>query len=157
VQTISSFATLAVGYVICPLGAAIFGHFGDRVSRKRTLLITLTIMGIPTALIGVLPSSAQAGALAPILLIVLRLFQGFAVGGEWGGSVLMSVEHSRPEKRGLFGSATPLGLLICSARAYGMFVIVSSLPTEALLSGGWRIPFLVTVVLLPLACSSACR
>jgi MFS family permease len=145
---IASFATLAVGYVVRPLGGIVFGHFGDRVSRKSALIWTLMLMGVSTALIGLLPSSAQVGALAPILLIILRLVQGLAVGGEWGGAVLMSVEHAKPETRGLLGSATQTGSALGLLLSFAAFAALGGLSQEQFLSWGWRLPFLATLVLM---------
>lgn len=150
IALIASFATLAVGYVIRPLGGIVFGHFGDRISRKAALIWTLMLMGVSTALIGVLPTSAAIGALAPILLIVLRVVQGLAVGGEWGGAVLMSVEHARPTGRGLLGSATQMGAAIGLLLSFGAFAALGALDQAAFLSWGWRLPFLGTLVLMGL-------
>lgn len=146
--TLAAFATFGVGFVMRPVGAVIFGHFGDRIGRKSVLVLTLLIMGIATTLIGLLPTYSAIGIWAPILLVVLRLFQGLGIGGEWGGAALMTVEHSPRDRRGFFGSlpqiGTPLGLLLST----GVFAIVSSLPEEQFLSWGWRVPFLVSIVLL---------
>ena len=104
IGTLASFATFGVGFFARPVGAVFFGHYGDRVGRKAVLVTTLLMMGVATFLIGVLPSYEAIGVLAPVALVVLRLLQGFAVGGEWGGAVLMAVEHSPSETRGFFGS-----------------------------------------------------
>lgn len=145
---LASFATLGVAFVARPLGAAIFGHLGDRLGRKSTLIATLGIMGTATGLIGLLPSYDSIGIWAPILLIVLRLFQGLAVGGEWGGAVLMSVEHAPASKVRLYGCApqmgSPLGLVLATA----VMSAVSTLPDDQLLDWGWRIPFLAGFVLV---------
>jgi MHS family shikimate/dehydroshikimate transporter-like MFS transporter len=145
---LASFATLGVAFVARPLGAAIFGHLGDRIGRKSTLIATLGIMGTATGLIGLLPSYDSIGVWAPILLIVLRLFQGLAVGGEWGGAVLMSVEHAPAAKVRLYGCApqmgSPLGLVLATA----VMSAVSTLPDDQLLDWGWRIPFLAGFVLV---------
>ncbi|MGY1806215.1 MFS transporter [Blastococcus sp. SYSU D00669] len=148
IGTVASFATLAVGYVARPLGGLVAGHFGDRVSRKSTLIWTLTTMGLATALIGVLPTYQQIGALAPILLILLRLVQGIAVGGEWAGAVLMSVEHAKPQSRGLLGSATQSGSAAGLLLSFAAFAGLNGLSQEQFLAWGWRLPFLSTVVLL---------
>lgn len=145
---VAAFATLAVGYVVRPLGGIVFGHFGDRVSRKSALIWTLMLMGVSTALIGLLPSSAQVGALAPILLIILRLVQGLAVGGEWGGAVLMSVEHAEPTRRGFLGSATQTGSAVGLLLSFVAFAALGGLSQEQFLSWGWRLPFLATLVLM---------
>ncbi|MGF0310268.1 MFS transporter [Rhodococcus sp. IEGM1428] len=145
---LASFATLGVAFVARPLGAAIFGHFGDRLGRKTTLIATLGIMGTATGLIGALPTYDSIGIWAPILLIVLRMFQGLAVGGEWGGAVLMSVEHAPPAKVRLYGCApqmgSPLGLILATA----VMSAVATLPDDQMLSWGWRIPFLAGFVLV---------
>ena len=148
VATLASFGTLAVGYVARPLGGIIFGYFGDRVSRKSTLIWTLSIMGVATTLIGLIPTPAQIGVLAPILLVSLRIIQGLAVGGEWGGSVLMSVEHAKKETRGLLGSATQMGAAGGLLLSFAAFAALGGLSQEEFLAWGWRLPFLATFVLL---------
>ena len=146
--TLLAFATYAVGFVARPLGGVIFGHFGDRIGRKSMLILTLLIMGVATSLIGLLPTYNQIGVWAPVLLIVLRLAQGFAVGGEWGGAVLMAVEHAPKGKRGFYGSwpqiGVPAGLLLSTV----IFGQISKLPEEALLSWGWRLAFLLSILLV---------
>ena len=148
VGTIAAYGSFAFGYLSRPLGAIIFGHYGDRIGRKAMLILTLLIMGIATFLIGLLPTYAAIGVWAPILLFVLRFFQGIGLGGEWGGAVLITVEHSPGDKRGFYGSliqiGAPAGLLLGT----GVFVIFSYLPQEQFLSWGWRVPFLVSVVLI---------
>lgn len=148
VATIASFGTLAVGYLSRPLGGIIFGHFGDKVGRKSMLIITMSLMGAASTLIGVLPTYDQIGALAPVLLILLRLLQGLAVGGEWGGAALMSLEHSKTERRGFAASVThmggPSGALLATLIMTGF----STLPKEDFLTWGWRVPFLFSAVLL---------
>ncbi|HSL00988.1 MAG TPA: MFS transporter [Rubrobacteraceae bacterium] len=147
--TLASFATFAVGFFARPVGGVIFGHFGDRIGRKTMLVITLLIMGVATFLIGLLPTFETIGVWAPILLVVLRVFQGFGVGGEWGGAVLMAVEHSPEGKRGFYGSwpqmGVPAGLLLGTLAVY-LFAAV--LPEEQFLAWGWRIPFLLSIVLV---------
>ncbi|HEV8613683.1 MAG TPA: MFS transporter [Gemmatimonadales bacterium] len=147
--TLSSYGTFAVGFVARPLGGALFGHYGDRLGRKTMLVWSLLIMGVATALIGILPGYATLGVWAPVLLVLLRFVQGIGVGGEWGGAVLMAVEHSREGKRGLHGSwpqmGVPAGLLLST----GVFALVSSqLPEAKFLAWGWRIPFLTSVLLI---------
>jgi len=147
--TLSSYGTFAVGFVARPLGGALFGHYGDRLGRKTMLVWSLLIMGVATALIGVLPGYATLGVWAPVLLVVLRFVQGIGVGGEWGGAVLMAVEHSREGKRGLHGSwpqmGVPAGLLLST----GVFALFSGRLSEAeFLSWGWRVPFLLSVLLI---------
>ncbi len=147
VGTLIAFATFAVGYLARPLGALIFGHLGDRVGRKTMLILTMIIMGAATFLIGLLPTYTQAGLWAPILLILLRVFQGIGVGGEYGGAVLMAVEYAPRGRRGFFGSwpqvGVPAGLLLAS----GMFSLLSLMPDASFLSWGWRVAFLSTIVL----------
>lgn len=146
--TLAAFATYSVGFFARPLGGIVFGHFGDRVGRKSMLLITLMMMGIPTILIGLIPSYESIGYWAAILLVLMRLLQGIAVGGEWGGAVLMAVEHAPEGKKGFFGSLPQAGVapgLILSSFA---MAAVAGLPEEDMLSWGWRIPFLASVVLL---------
>jgi MHS family shikimate/dehydroshikimate transporter-like MFS transporter len=147
-STVASFSTLAVGYFARPLGAAIFGHYGDRVGRKAMLAITITIMGLATFLIGLLPTYDQIGIAAPVLLVLLRLLQGVGLGGEWGGAVLMVVENVPAKNRGLFGSMVQLGYPIGTLAATGMFALVSQAPEAAFLSWAWRVPFLVSIVLV---------
>jgi metabolite-proton symporter len=147
--TLSAYGTFAVGFVARPLGGAVFGHFGDRIGRKQMLVWSLSIMGVATALIGLTPTYAQIGIWSPILLVVLRFVQGFGVGGEWGGAVLLAVEHSGGERRGFHGSwpqmGVPGGLLLST----GVFAVFSSwLPEPAFLAWGWRIPFLISVLLV---------
>src|ERR1700704_2990575 len=141
-------ATYAVGFVARPFGGVVIGHYGDRIGRKSMLVFTLLVMGISTFLIGLLPTYAQVGALAPVLLVLLRIVQGFGVGGEWGGAVLMAVEHAPPGKRGFYGSwpqiGVPAGLLLSTA----VFAQFARLPEQQFLSWGWRVPFLVSILLV---------
>jgi MFS family permease len=149
VGTLLSFATFAVGFVVRPIGGFVFGHVGDRIGRKRTLAFTMLLMGGATALMGVLPTAAQIGVLAPILLLLLRIVQGFALGGEWAGAVLLAVEHSPTRKHGLFGSAPQVGLALGLALGTGVFALLQVvLPGEAFLAYGWRIAFLFSIVLV---------
>lgn len=143
-----SFATFGVGFVARPLGGIVFGHYGDRVGRKRMLVYSLLIMGTATVLMGALPTYAQIGVAAPILLTLLRLAQGFAVGGEWGGATLMAVEHATPDRKGLYGAFPQMGAPAGTATATLAFYAVSLLPDEQFLSWGWRIPFLASAVLI---------
>jgi MHS family shikimate/dehydroshikimate transporter-like MFS transporter len=146
--TLASFATFGVGFVARPIGGVVFGHFGDRIGRKSMLVITLLLMGGATFLIGCLPTFETAGILAPILLVVLRFVQGFAVGGEWGGAILMAVEHAPEEERNFYASwpqlGSPAGLILSTA----VFTAFSSLPEDQFLSWGWRVPFLLSIVLI---------
>ncbi len=146
---LSAFATFWVGFIARPVGGIIFGHFGDRLGRKTMLILTLMIMGAATFLVGCLPTYKDVGILAPLLLVVLRFTQGFAVGGEWGGAVLMATEHSPTARRGFYGSwpqmGAPVGLLLSSL----IFSILSSvLSKQDFLTIGWRIPFLLSVILI---------
>ncbi|MDT5075398.1 MAG: hypothetical protein QOJ80_35 [Mycobacterium sp.] len=149
VGTLLSFATFAVGFLVRPIGGFVFGHIGDRIGRKRTLALTMFLMGGATALMGLLPTAAQIGVLAPILLLLLRIVQGFALGGEWAGAVLLAVEHGPPRRRGLFGSVPQIGLAIGLALGTGVFALLQYvLPDEAFLTYGWRIAFLLSVLLV---------
>ena len=146
--TLASFATFGVGFVARPIGGVVFGHFGDRIGRKSMLVITLLLMGGATFLIGCLPTFETAGILAPVLLVVLRFVQGFAVGGEWGGAILMAVEHAPEEERNFYASwpqlGSPAGLILSTA----VFTAFSSLPEDQFLAWGWRVPFLLSIVLI---------
>lgn len=145
---LASFSTLFIGFAARPFGAAIFGHYGDRVGRKATLVITLVIMGVGTFLIGLLPGYATLGVGAPLLLTLLRIFQGIGVGGEWGGSVLISMEWGHKGQRGLMASwpqlGVPMGLLLST----GMVKLMTSVAGESFNSWGWRVPFLGSFVLV---------
>lgn len=146
-----SFATLAIGYAARPIGALIFGHFGDRIGRKSTLIATIVLMAVATFLIGCLPTTAQIGAAAPVLLIVLRLLQGVSVGGEWGGSVVLTTEHSSQKRRGLMGSATMTGASAGVLLGFVAYAIMVPLSGDGFQSWGWRVPFWITAVLFALA------
>jgi metabolite-proton symporter len=145
---IAAFGTQFVGFAARPIGAAIFGHYGDRIGRKATLIITLLIMGIGTALIGVLPGYAAIGIAAPILLTLFRLLQGIAVGGEWGGSVLLAMEWGTRHRRGFYASWPQLGVPVGLLLSTGMVQLMSSLTGPDFLTWGWRVPFLVSIVLV---------
>ncbi len=146
--TVASFGTFAAGYLARPLGGVVFGHYGDRLGRKRMLVLTMTLMGAVSFLIGVLPTYEQVGSWAAVLLVLLRVLQGVAVGGEWGGAVLMSAEHART-RRGLWASFTnagaPCGMVLSTAALTGTGALVGE---EAFLAWGWRVPFLLSIVLL---------
>jgi MFS family permease len=148
-QQLSAFATFWVGFAARPVGGVVFGHFGDRIGRKTMLVLTLVIMGVATFLVGCLPTYKDIGILAPTLLVILRFAQGFAVGGEWGGAVLMATEHSPATRRGFYGSwpqlGVPMGLLL-SSLVFG--IISSSFSQLALLGFAWRIPFLLSIILV---------
>ncbi len=147
--TLLAFGTYALGFAARPLGGVVFGHFGDRVGRKKMLVVALFMMGIATVAIGLLPTYASIGIAAPILLLVCRLVQGFAVGGEWGGAVLMAAEHGSPEHRGFWTSwpqaGVPLGNLLATAVLWVLAAFQSEATFEA---WGWRIPFLFSAVLV---------
>jgi MFS family permease len=146
--TVASFGTFATGYLARPIGGIIFGHFGDLLGRKRMLVLTMALMGVSSFLIGVLPTYHQIGGFAPVGLVVLRVIQGISVGGEWGGAVLMSAEHAK-SRRGLWASFTnagaPAGMVLSTAALTGTSAIVGD---AAFLDWGWRIPFLLSIVLL---------
>ena len=144
----AAFGTFAVGFLARPIGGFFFGHFGDRVGRKKMLLLTLVIMGTGTAAIGLLPSYDAIGWWAPVLLVTLRVLQGIGVGGEYGGAVLLAVEYAPAERRGFFGSFAHLGVPGGLLLASGAFSLASLLPDEAFLGWGWRVCFLASVVLL---------
>jgi metabolite-proton symporter len=149
IGTLSAFATFAVGFAARPIGGIVFGHYGDRVGRKSMLVISLLIMGLSTAAIGLLPTYTTIGIAAPILLVVLRMAQGLGVGGEWGGAVLMSVEHAPPGKRGLYGSFPQMGVPAGLLGATVVFAVLQSTTTEdQFMAWGWRVPFLVSIVLV---------
>ncbi|ODR08226.1 MFS transporter [Mycobacterium sherrisii] len=149
VGTLLAFATFAVGFVMRPIGGLVFGHIGDRIGRKRSLALTMLIMGGATALIGALPTAAQIGAWAPVLLLALRVLQGFALGGEWGGAVLLAVEHSPGDRRGRYGAVPQVGLALGLALGTGIFAVLQvALGPARFLSYGWRIGFLLSIVLV---------
>jgi metabolite-proton symporter len=146
---LAAFATQFVGFAARPIGAAIFGHFGDRIGRKTTLIATLFLMGVGTVLIGLLPTYAAIGVAAPVLLVILRTIQGIGVGGEWGGSILLSMEWGHKDKRGLSASWPQLGVPLGLVLSTGVVRITSGLTgSEGFLNYGWRIPFLLSVVLI---------
>jgi MHS family shikimate/dehydroshikimate transporter-like MFS transporter len=148
--TLASFATYAVGFLARPLGGVIFGHYGDKIGRKAMLVTTLLIMGIATFLVGLLPTYETIGIWAPILLVVLRLLQGLGLGGEWGGAVLMAVEHSPDDKRGLNGSWPQMGVPAGLVLGTGAFAAVSAISGDAFVTWGWRVPFLLSILLIAL-------
>jgi metabolite-proton symporter len=147
--TLLAFASFAVGFIARPIGAIVFGNFGDRIGRKKVLVLTLVIMGAATMLIGLVPTYDTAGVWAPITLTLLRFIQGFGLGGEWGGAVLMSLEHGNPKRRGFAASwpqiGVPLGLLMANGVLALLFWVF---PHEAFLAWGWRIPFLLSALLI---------
>jgi metabolite-proton symporter len=149
VSTLLAYGTFAVGFVTRPLGGVIFGHFGDRIGRKTMLVMTLLIMGIATFLIAFVPTYAQIGVWAPILLLVLRVFQGIGLGGEWGGAVLMTFEYAPRGQRGLYASLPQIGLSIGLCLASGIVALLSYLLSDAqFLAWGWRVAFLISATLV---------
>ena len=146
--TLAAFGTYAVGFFARPVGGIVIGHYGDKIGRKSMLVLTLVVMGVATFLIGLLPTYEQIGPWAAVGLVLLRVAQGFGVGGEWGGAVLMAVEHAPPGTRGYYGSwpqiGVPAGLVISTA----VFAVFSRLPEEQFLSWGWRVPFLLSALLV---------
>jgi MHS family shikimate/dehydroshikimate transporter-like MFS transporter len=145
--TIAAFGSYGVGFLARPLGAAIFGHFGDRVGRKAMLAMTIVIMGVGTFMIGLLPTYGQIGILAPVLLVLLRLLQGIGLGGEWAGAVLMVVENAPVKNRGLLGAMVQLGYPIGNLAAIGALALLAQLPEADFLAWGWRIPFLISILI----------
>jgi len=149
VGTLLAFATYALGFIARPIGGIVFGHYGDRIGRKRLLMLSLILMGAATALIGLLPTYGQVGVAAPVALIILRLVQGFAVGGEWGGAVLLVAEHGDAERRGFWASWPQAGVPAGNLLAAGILAILAASLSDAdFLAWGWRIPFLLSVLLL---------
>jgi metabolite-proton symporter len=148
--TMASLATYAVGFFARPLGGIVFGHYGDKVGRKSMLVTTLLMMGLSTFLIGMLPTYDHIGVLAPVALVALRLVQGLGVGGEWGGAVLLVVEHGHHSRRGFYASSAQAGVPAGLLLANGAFAAASALPEGQFLSWGWRVPFLAGAVLLGL-------
>jgi metabolite-proton symporter len=149
--TVASFATFAVAFIARPVGAVVFGHYGDRIGRKRTLIATLLLMGIATVLIGLLPGAATIGVAAPLLLVALRFIQGFALGGEWAGATLLTAEYAPPGRRGWYAMFPQLGPAIAVALSSAVFLL-SGLAfgntDQSFLDYGWRIPFLISIVLV---------
>lgn len=149
VGTMLSFATFFVGFLARPIGGILFGHIGDRIGRKRTLVVTMLVMGLATAAMGVLPTYQQVGIFAPLLLVVLRLLQGLALGGEWAGAVLLAVEYAPRGKRGLYGSLPQIGLAIGLGLGTGLFALLGTvLSNQQYLTYGWRVAFGLSIVLV---------
>ena len=147
--TAASFLTIALAFVVRPIGAILFGFMGDRLGRRATLLWTVGIMGVATGLIGLLPTYAQAGWLGAVLLILLRIVQGLSLGGEWGGSILIATEHSGPLKRAFYAAIPQLGSPVGSILSAALFLVMTAaLPAEEMVAWGWRIPFLLAIPLL---------
>ncbi|GAA3545534.1 MFS transporter [Amycolatopsis ultiminotia] len=148
VGAMESFATFAASFVLRPVGALVFGHFGDRYGRKTSLLVTLLMMGAATVLIGLIPAADTIGPAAPLLLVLFRIVQGVALGGEWGGGVLLTTEHAGERRRGLWGSLPQIGSPAANLCASGMMALAAAVSGDAFLQWGWRIPFLAGAVLL---------
>ncbi|MCA9228810.1 MAG: MHS family MFS transporter, partial [Planctomycetales bacterium] len=148
VSQMAAYGSFAIGFFARPLGGVVFGHFGDRIGRKAMLVTTLMMMGVATCLIGVLPTYETIGVAAPVLLVCLRLVQGFGVGGEWGGAVLMAVEHGNNRRRGFYGSCVQMGVPAGLLLATGVFALFSRMDETAFLRWGWRVPFLLGMALL---------
>jgi metabolite-proton symporter len=147
--TLAAFATLGAGFLARPIGGIVWGHYGDRIGRKRMLVASLLVMGLATVGVGLLPTYDQIGLLAPVLLLVLRLLQGLSAGGEWGGAALMAVEHAPAQQRGRYGSfsqiGVPAGLILAQLVFFG---VGNALSDEQFAAWGWRVPFLLSIVLI---------
>jgi MFS family permease len=148
VGVVAAYATFAAGYVARPLGGVIFGHFGDRVGRKGMLIVSMAVMGIASTLIGLIPGASLIGPWGAVILVFLRVCQGIAVGGEWGGAALMALEHSDPKRRGFAASFVNAGAPTGAVLGTVVMGLFSALPQEAFLAWGWRVPFLLSFVLL---------
>lgn len=149
VAQIASFSTFAVGFIARPLGGILFGHFGDSHGRKRALVLAMFMMGISTSLIGLLPSYAAVGVLAPLALVALRFVQGLAVGGQWGGAALLAIESAPDDKRGFYGSFVQVGVPLGVVLANSVFLVISLLsPGDAFMEWGWRVGFLISILLI---------
>ncbi|WP_162068092.1 MFS transporter [Burkholderia sp. THE68] len=146
--TLAAFGTYAVGFFARPIGAVVFGHFGDKVGRKSMLLLTLIMMGAPTVLIGLVPTYEKIGYWAAVILVLMRVVQGLAIGGEYGGAVLMAVEHAPKGKKGFFGSLPQAGVAFGLVLSSLAMAAVSKLPQQDMLAWGWRIPFWASIALL---------
>ncbi|MGH3587930.1 MAG: MFS transporter, partial [Pseudonocardia sp.] len=150
-STLSAFLSFAVGFVARPIGAVVFGHIGDRYGRRVALVVTIGLMGAATTLIGLLPTYASAGLVAPILLTLLRAVQGVATGGEWGGATLLAIEYAAPKRRGFYASMVQIGSPTGTLLSTGAVALVSVLPKEQFLAWGWRLPYLASLVLVAVA------
>ncbi|MER2137532.1 MAG: MFS transporter [Arthrobacter sp.] len=149
--TLLAFLSLGMGFVARPLGAVLFGHIGDRVGRKKSLIYTIVLMGLATGIIGLLPDYSTIGVWAPILLVALRLLQGLAVGGEWGGAVLIASEHAEPRKRALYAAIPQIGSPVGTIMVTATFLILTQVSPEAMEAGVWRIPFLLAFPFMAVA------
>ena len=148
VGTLTAFATFGAGMAVRPFGGALFGHIGDRIGRRETLIITTLVMGLSTGIIGLLPTHDSIGIWAPILLVLLRVVQGLGAGAEFGGASTLLVEHAPPGRRGFFGSFAQMGVQIGLVLATVTFLIVGTLPDDQLTSWGWRVPFLLSFLMI---------
>ncbi|CCH79160.1 Na+/melibiose symporter-like transporter [Nostocoides japonicum T1-X7] len=151
VGTVLAFLTFAVGFVARPLGGMVFGHLGDRIGRKKTLILTIVIIGLATGAVGLLPTYHRIGLAAPILLAVLRFIQGLSVGGEWSGAVLMAVEHAPPRKKAIYGAMPQFGSPVGTIASSGIVALVTLLPAGQFETWGWRVPFLLAFPMLGVA------
>ena len=149
--TLSAFLVFAVGFIARPLGAILFGHLGDRIGRKRTLIWTITLMGLATGTVGLLPDYNTIGIWAPIILTALRFLQGLSLGGEWGGSILIATEHAEPRKRALYASIPQLGSPVGTMLISAIFLVLTLVAPEVMTTWGWRIPFLLAFPFLAVA------
>ncbi|MDN3482623.1 MFS transporter [Arthrobacter sp. APC 3897] len=151
IGTLLSFLSLGIGFIARPLGAVIFGHLGDRIGRKKSLIWTIVLMGTATGIIGLLPDYNAIGIWAPALLVTLRLLQGLAVGGEWGGAVLIATEHAEPRKRALYAAIPQIGSPVGTIMVTGIFLLLTSVPQETMEAGLWRVPFLLAFPFMAIA------
>ncbi len=151
VGTIVAFLSFAIGFAARPIGSIIFGHLGDRIGRRNTLIATVLVMGISSGGIGLLPTYHTIGVWAPILLVALRIIEGLSVGGEWGGAVLMAVEHAPAKKRAFYGAMPQYGSPLGNLGSSGAVALVTLLPHDQLIAWGWRLPFLVSFILMGVA------
>ena len=151
VGTIVAFLSFAIGFVVRPVGSIVFGHLGDKIGRRNTLIATVVVMGISSGAIGLLPTYNTIGVLAPILLVALRIIEGMSVGGEWGGAVLMVVEHAPPEKRAFYGAMPQYGSPIGNLGSSGVVALVTLLPHDQFIAWGWRVPFLLSFLFMGIA------
>jgi MFS family permease len=155
--TLAALSTNAVGFFARPLGAIVFGHLGDRIGRRATLIITITIMGVATGAIGLLPTFAQAGWIGAVLLLTLRLIQGFSLGGEWGGGILIATEHASKKNHGLYATFPQLGSPIGNIITALLYLSLPVIMGDAFFEWGWRIPFLVAFAFLAVSLYHASR
>lgn len=151
VSTIVAFLSFAIGFAARPLGSIIFGHLGDKIGRRNTLITTVLVMGLSSGIIGLLPTYQTIGVWAPILLVSMRIIEGLSVGGEWGGAVLMAVEHAPAKKRAFYGAMPQYGSPVGNLGSSGIVALVTLLPQEQFETWGWRIPFLISFVLMGIA------